>query len=244
MKKIFAYVGSRNPDSNTLKNTLKIIQSIKENYSNAFEIEIATPNEIHVSASTGCKTCFNQGFCPTEEKNIDQSSELKNKLLTADFIILASPVYSHNVSSDMKAVVERLSYWGHLFRLAGKSCIVMATADSNGVHFVSDYLEKVANVMGLNVIDKLSITANSPLKESYLEELVDDIYEFSYNIREIEVDDRAELSFQTYKKMYQPLPLTLAEPRYWHENGLFEHNSLQSYVDDIIKKNNAEQILK
>lgn len=120
----------------------------------------------------------------------------------------------------------------------------MATADSNGVHFVSDYLEKVANVMGLNVIDKLSITANSPLKESYLEELVDDIYEFSYNIREIEVDDRAELSFQTYKKMYQPLPLTLAESRYWHENGLFEHNSLQSYVDDIIKKNNAEQILK
>ncbi|MRX74018.1 hypothetical protein GJU40_17970 [Bacillus lacus] len=54
----------------------------------------------------------------------------------------------------MKAVVERLSYWGHLFRLAGKPCIVMATADTNGVNIVSDYLEKVANVMGLNVVDK------------------------------------------------------------------------------------------
>lgn len=236
LKKVFAYVGSRNLESNTLKNTLKIVQKIKENYPDSFEIEIVTPNELHIAASTGCRTCFNQGFCPNEEKNIDDSAELKNKLLDADFIILASPVYSHNVSSDMKAVVERLSYWGHLFKLAGKSGIVMATADSNGVHFVSDYLEKVANVMGINVIDKLSITTNSPIKETYLEELVESIHDFAYNLEDIEVDDRAELSFQTYKKMYQSLPLTMAEPKYWYENGLFEHDSLQSYVDNKMKE--------
>lgn len=236
MRKIFAYVGSRNPDSHTLKNTVRILDRITETYPDSFEIELYTPNHMHVAASTGCKTCFNEGYCPLENQGLDQSAELKSKLLAADFIFLASPVYSHNVSSDMKAVVERLSYWGHLFRLAGKSCVVMATADSNGVHFVSDYLEKVANVMGLNVIDKLSISSQSPLRDSYLDGLIEEIYDFAYGIAEIETDDRAELSFQTYKKMYQHLPLTMAEPRYWKESGLFEHPTLQSYIDDLVKK--------
>ncbi|KYD27965.1 MULTISPECIES: flavodoxin family protein [Anoxybacillaceae] len=235
MKKVFAYVGSRNPNSRTLYNTKKIINSLDKKYPKRFKFEIVTPNELYVSPATGCKNCFNHGFCPIEEKNIDQSSELKEKLLDSDFIILASPVYSHNVSADMKAVIDRLSYWGHLFRLAGKSGIVLATADNNGVNFVSDYLEKVAMVMGLNVIDKLSITANSPLSQDYLEELIQDIYEYAYNIQKIEVDERAEMSFQTYKKIYQSLPLTLAEPKYWKENGMFEHNSLQDYVNEILK---------
>ncbi len=236
MKKVIAYVASRNINSATLRNTKIILNQLESSFPSLFSIEVITPHDLAVHPSNGCKTCYEEGYCPIDELGIDKGAEFKTKLLEADFIILSSPVYSHNVSADMKAVIERLSYWGHIFKLAGKSGIVLATADSNGVHHVSDYLEKIAHIMGLNVIDKLNITTRAPLKEHYLEELVQEIYEYAYGLKEIEVDERAERSFQTYKKTYIQLPTTLAEPKYWKENGLFNHESLQSYIDEILVK--------
>ena len=241
MKTVFAYVGSRNTDSNTLLQTKKILDSLEEKYPGKFTMEIYTPNNMKVHDSTGCKNCFTNGYCPLEQEKIDDSELLKTKLKEADFVIFGSPVYSHNVSSDMKAVVERLSYWGHLFVLAGKSALVLAAADSNGVTFVSDYLEKVFGIMGLNIVDKLNVTARSPLNEEYVSNLSDEIYNYAYGLYDVEIDERVELSFQHYKKTYSALPLTFAEPKYWHENGLFNYETLQSYVDD--KKNATAQIM-
>lgn len=234
-KKVFAYVGSRNIHSNTLKQTEKILKTLEEKYPNAFEIELFTPNNMRIHPSTGCKNCFSKGTCPIESENIDDSKLLKQKLKEADFIIFASPVYSHNVSSDMKAIAERLSYWGHLFLLAGKSAVVLAAADSNGVTFVSDYLEKVFGIMGLNIIDKINVTNLSGLKDEYVNNLTEHIYNYSFGNYDVEVDDRIELSFQHYKRKFQSLPLHLAEPKYWHENNLFNYESLQDYIND--KKN-------
>lgn len=232
MKNIFVYVGSRSMASNTLLQTKKILEAIEHKYPGSFNIELYTPLNMRIEPSTGCKNCFTNGFCPIEQNREDDSNILKTKLNEADFIILSSPVYSHNVSSDMKAVAERLSYWGHLFKLAGKSAVVLAAADTNGVTFVSDYLEKVFGIMGLNIIDKLNVTTQSPLKDEYISNLVDYIYNYAYGIYEVEIDERVELSFQHYKKTYSTLPLTLAEPRYWHENGLFKYETLQSYIDE------------
>ncbi len=240
MKKVVAYVASRNAQSATLSNTRMILDQLTASYPDKFAIEIITPHTLRIHPSNGCKTCYEEGYCPIDRAGIDEGTVFKEKLLEADFIIFASPVYSHNVSADMKAVIERLSYWGHIFRLAGKSGMVLATADSNGVHHVSDYLEKIAHIMGLHVIDKLNITKGAPLKKHYIEQLVHEIYEYAYGLQEIETDERAERSFQTYKKTYIQLPLTLAEPRYWQENGLFEHESLQSYIDEVIMEKNNE----
>lgn len=239
MKKVFAYIGSRNEESNTLIQTMNIIKTLQDRYPSKFTYDIYSANNLQINPSTGCKNCFNQGICPIDQSNQDDSAFLKKKLLEADFIIFSSPVYSHNVSSDMKAVIERLSYWGHLFRLAGKSCVVLAAADSNGVTFVSDYMEKVFGIMGLNIVDKINITTRTPLRKNYLENLADNIHDITYCFTDIEVDDRVEVSFQTYKKMYANLPASLAEPQYWHENGLFKFETLQDYIDHIKKDCNS-----
>lgn len=235
-KHIFAYVGSRRPESETLKETKKIINIVQSNYPEKFTYEIVTPLDLEISPSTGCSSCFYEGICPIEEAGEDDSAILKKNMLEADFIILASPVYEHNVSSDTKSVIDRLSYWGHLFRLAGKSGVVLARGDSNGVNLVSDYLEKISNVFGLNVIDKLSPTKIKPLDEKYLTNLADEIFNFAFSKEEIEVDERAEAAFQKYQRLYKHRSRSLAEPRYWDEHGMFEHESLQSYVDEIVKK--------
>ncbi|MGE7021908.1 flavodoxin family protein [Solibacillus cecembensis] len=231
MKKIFAYVGSRNVSSNTLIQTRKILAALEMKFPGSFDVELYTPNELKIKSATGCKSCFTHGTCPIEQQNIDDSKLLKEKLEEADFIIFASPVYSHNVSADMKAVVERLSYWGHLFKLAGKSGVVLAVADSNGVTFVSDYMEKVFGIMGLNIIDKLNVTSTSPLSQIYVENLAEEIFNYVMGNYEIEVDERVERSFQHYKKMYATLPRSFAEPKYWHENGMFECENLQEYIE-------------
>lgn len=233
-KHIFAYVGSRRKNSQTLKETQRIIDAVNTLYSKSFTYEIVTPLDMKIAASTGCRTCFVNGYCPIEEKGIDDSKILKRKLLDADIIILSSPVYEHNVSSDMKAVIDRLSYWGHLFRLAGKSGVVLARGDSNGIGLVSSYLEKIATVFGLNVIDSIESSSFYSPDDKYLSNLSEEIYSYAFNLKRIETDSRAEMAFGKYKKLYKKRPLTLAEPRYWKENGMFDHDSLQSYIDEIV----------
>lgn len=156
MKKIVAYIGTRKGErSNTYKFTKIILDKCKEKSDN-IDFEIITSNDYFIKPCLGCERCFVSGVCSLDK--VDEASGLKEKLLSADMIIFGSPIYAHNVSGDMKIVIDRLSYWLHNMKFRGKYAAAISTTLNNGHLTVTSYLEKMMHFFGAKMVFKINGT--------------------------------------------------------------------------------------
>lgn len=216
--------------------TQQIIDTVRNNCQSVGNIDIFSPLNSNLLPSTGCKNCFQKGICPNEEITDDNGAIIKSKLEQADIVILASPVYSHNVSSDMKLLIDRLSYWAHIFKLSGKWGVVLTTAESNGANFVADYLTKTMSYMGAS-IEHIANFVNSEhdLAEMYMEETTNKIIEICDDSYKVKATSQQELTFQTMKLILQDYPHEHFEYRYWKDYGLFDCQSYKELLDKYVK---------
>lgn len=230
MKNIFIYSGSRNEKSRPNNIAKHFREYINKNYRD-IKVEHFSPINQPLLHSKGCKNCFNHGFCPSESLPNDFGAELKQVLGKTDLIIFISPVYSHNVSSDAKIFVDRLSYWGHLFKLLGKPVITVVTAQSNGGNFVEDYLHKVFSFMGATIAGSgvfyNNLNSDPLLKD--LEKNISDVIDGSF---QCEITFRHEATFQALKNEYLHYPVDHFEYRFWKETGLLESDTLEDFVNE------------
>ncbi|QFK72954.1 flavodoxin family protein [Pradoshia sp. D12] len=233
MKKVFVYIGSRNDNSILYTYLNRLIENISLQ-DESIKFTIYKAYETNIFHSTGCKSCFTKGKCPQDQLHNDRMEEIKRELLESDFVILASPVYSHNVSGDMKAFIDRLSYWGHLFRLAGKPGLVVASG-GNGLNHVLDYLEKVSTYMGIITIGRVSAISGAEIKE---EDIANNTHAILKHLKEeivTESNDALEAAFLSFKWIYENYPEDHVEHIYWRENGFFECDSFQEVLDKKVK---------
>ncbi|SCG83745.1 Iron-sulfur flavoprotein AF_1436 Isf-1 [Proteiniborus sp. DW1] len=157
MKKIIACIGSRRGiESNTYKFTKSVLDFVSANYDSAYEI--IKPEDFTIDECEGCQICFKEGYCIKD----DDMKVIGDKLLEADFIVLASPVYVHNISSDLKKLIDRLGYWTHLLKFAGKGSAVLSTNMSNGHNTALNYLEMVLTSLGSQVVTKYNASSHYP----------------------------------------------------------------------------------
>ncbi|MGG0823504.1 flavodoxin family protein [Paenibacillus turicensis] len=235
MKNIFVYIGSRNENSRLFRYVHQIIDYARAHCSIG-NIDIYSPLNSNLLPSTGCKNCFQQGFCPNEENSHDDGHIIKAKLEQADIVILASPVYSHNVSSDMKLLIDRLSYWAHLFKLTGKAGIVVTTAESNGASFVSDYLVKTLSFMGASIEHTVNfVNSEQDLADLYAEEAALKLIELCNDSYRATPTSQQEVTFQTMKMILSDYPKDHFEYRYWKENGFFDYQSYEELLNRHVK---------
>jgi multimeric flavodoxin WrbA len=96
----------------------------------------------------GCAVCVGKGeeYCPIR----DDVPAIMQRMHEVDGIILASPVYSWQVSGLLKVLIDRLSYTMHRPRLYGKKILVLATG-MLGTKDVERYLTGVAQYWGAEV---------------------------------------------------------------------------------------------
>lgn len=94
----------------------------------------------------GCWSCTRQRPCPVSKK--DDLDEIKAAMLECDMLILASPVYTNQVSAQMKALFDRLFTWCHIFPLLGKYSLSACTTGNDGHDEVGRFLEKMLATYG------------------------------------------------------------------------------------------------
>ncbi len=77
----------------------------------------------------GCRTCFDRGedHCPLK----DDIPAIKAKMVAADAVLLASPVYMDDVSGLVKNWIDRLAYVSHRPAFGGKAAYPIATVGSS-----------------------------------------------------------------------------------------------------------------
>lgn len=233
MKNIIAISTSNNINSTTYKYIKDLIEKCKVQMSDKEEIKtkIFTPHNSNINLCCGCNKCFILGKCSLDKT--DDMNKIKEELLNADLIILGTPVYFHNVTGFMKNFIDRLSYWGHLFRLMGKPCVIVISAYNNGMELVYEYLHKFSLFTGLYIINTIFLEESNKYWDPSIDEYVIQCSNYLLKKEKIKSTLEAEAIFKTMKFNYSNTDESSYEYKYWKENGYLE---AQTYKDLLIKK--------
>lgn len=147
MKKILAIIGS--PRNGETCKAVRIFEE-KLNKTEMVDFEYLYLKDLNVQPCKGCNNCFVKGedSCPV----YDDTEKIINKMMGADGVIFATPVYSLQVSGQMKILLDRLAYVFHRPCMFGKVFIAIAVQGIYGYKDVIKYLKKVAHFWGFTVV--------------------------------------------------------------------------------------------
>lgn len=241
-KKIVAYIGTKKgKTSNTYKLVKEILNRCKEK-SEEIEFEIITSNDVAIKPCIGCEKCFISGLCPLDKT--DEAGELKDKILSADMVIFASPVYAHNVSGDMKIFIDRISYWLHNMKLNRKYAAVISTTASNGHLTVISYLEKIMLTLGAKILFKINCAltdidefGNADWINVKADELSEKILN-AFNTKMIS-NNSLEIIFKLMKERYNNMEKSdciIDNFKEAEEIGLLASKTYQDFLDTYFNK--------
>lgn len=172
MSKIVILVGSVRKGGNTDILAHAFAEGAKEHN----DVEIISVADYSVNPCIGCNSCF------TRENNRcfqqDDMLSIYEKLAEADVVAVASPVYFYGISSQLKAVIDRLhTPMRNTFKIKKLVLLLVAAAtiptvfDAIKVQYqlTLDFfnLENVGMVLVKGVKDKGEINGNPALEEAY-----------------------------------------------------------------------------
>jgi multimeric flavodoxin WrbA len=142
--KILMILGSpHNRNSNTRALVEDFIEELK-NEGLQLDHEVISLGRKKVEPCRGCWRCTNERPCPIK----DDLEEIKIKMIECDMLIVASPVYTNQVTAQMKAFFDRLFTWCHIFPLLGKYSLSAVTTGNDGQRETAAFLEKMLATFG------------------------------------------------------------------------------------------------
>ncbi|KAF5058923.1 2-amino-4-deoxychorismate dehydrogenase [anaerobic digester metagenome] len=104
--KVVAFNGSPKSDGNTARLLRYALQELE---AAGYETELVQVGGLPLRGCLACGRCFEHrdGRCVNE---MDEMNDLIAKMIEADAILLGSPTYFADVSSEMKALIDRAGY--------------------------------------------------------------------------------------------------------------------------------------
>lgn len=135
-------------------NLCKMIEN-KMNKKGATSFKYIHLASMNIKECRGCDQCLKKGeeYCSIK----DDISELREKLINADGIIFASPVYVCHVTATFKKVIDRLAYLFHRPELIGKPALNVITTGGGARKVTGKYLKMTACGWGCNLIGTISV---------------------------------------------------------------------------------------
>ncbi|KAF5091249.1 NADPH-dependent FMN reductase [anaerobic digester metagenome] len=117
--------------------------------------------DLNLHPCRGCLLCFTKGeqACPIH----DDIPGIQEKMRKADAVIFASPVYAMNVPSQLKLMIDRLSFTFHRPEYFDKKAFLIATTGALGHEDVLKYLADVAGIWGFEVVGKAGMVTPIPV---------------------------------------------------------------------------------
>jgi multimeric flavodoxin WrbA len=169
MKSVVAFVGSGRKHGVTWRATRQFLDNLQS--FGDVRTDLVFLSEHDIGLCRGCKACFIRGeeFCPL---HADDRDALIEKMMGADAVVLASPVYSFQVSAHMKAFLDRLGFAFHRPRFHGRAFTSIVVEGLFGGRSVVKYLDFVGGALGFNAVKGSRIscrknpdTAGEPMQE-------------------------------------------------------------------------------
>lgn len=163
--------------------------------------EIIYLSQCNIGICKGCMECFKKGVCHIE----DDFEIIKRKMNLADIIIVASPVFFHNVTGPVKNFIDRTSYYAHYFGLIGKYGITYSISSTNGNDDVNTYLKKYFDYLGIGTVSQISILNkidNEEVMSYKIDFAVEKLLDIFRKKKKINFGFQEDI-FKYYKQMYE-----------------------------------------
>lgn len=133
--KIVSLVGSPRGTKGNTAALLKLVLQAAEG--RGAETEIIALRGQEVRPCKACNTCHKTGVCPQK----DGFNALKEKVLAADGLVLASPNYIFHVSAQLKAFLDRCCGLVHCQAFQKKYGAAVVTSGGGDDEPIADYLQ-------------------------------------------------------------------------------------------------------
>ncbi|GAA0736635.1 flavodoxin family protein [Clostridium oceanicum] len=163
--KVLGIVGSRRKNGNT---ACLVQEALNEVQCEEIETEMIFLGDYNIRGCIGCEGCKDTYKCVIK----DDMQKLYPRILEADAIIMGSPTYFYNITSDMKAFIERLycfqifaeddrSVWSSINEvLGGKYAVVISIceqSDEKDMGFTAEAMSQPLEGLGYRVIETVKI---------------------------------------------------------------------------------------
>lgn len=156
MKKVLAILASPRKQE-----TARVLSWIEESLTNRGDIAIETIflPDMHISMCKGCFNCLSRGekYCPLQK---DDVAVIYQKMVEADGLIFATPVYSLQVTAYLKNLLDRLAFVFHRPAFFHKTFLGVVTQGVYGDKKTLQYLNETAKFWGFKTIQ--GFTATTP----------------------------------------------------------------------------------
>jgi len=150
MKVIGVNASPKGKDSNTLKLVNAVLEGAKEEGAETEYIDLYT---LLIEYCTACGTCYATGECTL----LDDFSDIFDRMMNAEGIVLGAPNYIDCVPAPMKALFDRMADAIHCQMLTGKFGCSVCTAGGSGEYEVVGYMNKVLSTLGTNIVGGVGV---------------------------------------------------------------------------------------
>lgn len=101
MNSVLGFIGSPRTSGNTACLVKRILEGVEDEGAN---IELYYLNEMDMKGCQGCMYCRNNEICCLD----DDFQSVYKEIKSADAIVIGTPIYVHQVSSQTKKLIDRL----------------------------------------------------------------------------------------------------------------------------------------
>jgi multimeric flavodoxin WrbA len=150
MKVIGVNASPRGKDSNTLRLVNAVLAGAKEEGAETEFVDLYT---LRIEYCTACGTCHATGECTL----LDDFSDIFDRLMNAEGIVLGAPNYIDSVPAPMKALFDRMADAIHCQMMTGKFGCSVCTAGGAGEAEVVGYMNKVLTTLGATVVGGVGV---------------------------------------------------------------------------------------
>ena len=198
-----------------------------------FELEVIQLADLEIRYCTGCGFCMEKGKCWID----DDHRQVTEKLLAAQGIILASPVYFFSVTGQMKTFLDRSLAYGHKPRSTWKPGLAVCVSAGLGETDVASYLGFLLRIFGAFPVGTLTAMAVHPggfwgkeVVEARAVDLARDLSRAIKEKRRYPATDRDLRFYQFMGNLVQSQKETVMKHdfKHWEEKGLYE--SFEAYI--------------
>jgi multimeric flavodoxin WrbA/putative sterol carrier protein len=140
-------------------NTAMMLEMLRSTLAeNGLSLEVVNLCEQDIDYCIGCGVCMEKGRCWIQ----DDHAGIVERLLAADGVILASPVYFLHVTAQMKTFMDRSLAFGHKPQPHWKPGLAVSVSAGYGETQVAEYLGSLLRVYGAFSVGRLTALSTGP----------------------------------------------------------------------------------
>ena len=201
------------------------LKRLGEQNGEPIEIEMLQVGHMDLGLCRGCRACFDLGEekCPLK----DELLAVKDKILAADGILAASPVYVDDVNGIMKNLIDRLAHVCHRPQFAGKTVYLLATSGGSPAGHTLRTLSTAWLTWGAHLAGSASFMTGAKMppdeiSERYQEKIARSAGKFFRAVHQERYRNPSFINlivFRTQQRAWSNAPQDSLDYQYWKQQG-------------------------